>query len=286
MLYKIVFALLKTLSRLPFWCLHRIADILFFILYYLIGYRKKVIMNNLNIIFPEKDSKELKKIAKKFVWNFADFLVESLKTLSITEKQLQQRYVFKNPDLIQKEIDAGKNSMILAGHFINWEWMFYFSRVTKILTWTAYTPLSNPIFDKLMVLNRERFDFKVVPSKIAAKTFGEFNSEGRQFVNCLMSDQSPQSKYKNRAIFLGKDVPFYIGPEAYAKKYNLSLFYAKIIKQGRSRYTIDFIPITLNPKNTDSNWITSEYIRLLEEDIQQQPSNYLLSHRRFKHARD
>lgn len=284
MTYKIVFAFLKLLSRTPFWCLHRISDFFYILLYYVIGYRKKVILNNLIIAFPEHSLRENKRIAKKFVRHFADFLIESLKTLSISEKELQDRYIYTNQHIVQKYIDDGRSIMVVTGHTANWEWMFYYGRVSGILSWTAYSPLSNLIFDKLMVINRERYGFKVVPSKRAANSFIQMKKEGTQFVNFLMSDQSPPANYKYRTSFLGQDVPFYIGPEVYAKKYDLPVFYASIRKTSRSKYTVTFIPITSDPQKTEQSWITSEYIRLMEEDIHRAPEHYLWSHRRFKHA--
>ncbi|MDA3906463.1 MAG: lysophospholipid acyltransferase family protein [Bacteroidales bacterium] len=285
MVYKVVFIFLKLLSRLPFWCLHRISDVLYLLLYYIIRYRRKVIFSNLAIVFPDHSILENAIIAKKFVRHFSDFLVESLKTLSISEKELKERYIYLNHELIQKQIENGKSIMLVTGHNGNWEWLFYYGQVTNVLSWAAYTPLSNPVFDKLMVINRERYGFKVVPSKKAANKFAQLNSEKMQFVNCLMSDQSPSANYKYRATFLGKDVPFFIGPEAYSKKYDLPVFYGSIRKVARSKYAAEFIPISMNPKEEDEGWITSEYIRLLELDIHREPENYLWSHRRFKHAK-
>jgi len=269
---------------LPFWCLHRISDLLYLFLYYLIRYRKNVILNNLNIAFPHHSSKDNKKIARKFVRHFADFLVESLKTLTISEKELQKRYVYINQNIVQNEIDKGKSVMMVAGHYANWEWLFYYAKVTGVVTWAAYKPLSNPIFDRLMVVNRERYGFKVIPSEKSANTLARFNKENTQNVNCLMADQTPRANYKYRANFLGQDVPFFIGPEAYAKKYELPVFYGSIKKVGRSKYTVEVIPITLHPQKTEQGWIIDEYIRLIEEDIKAAPEYYLWSHRRFKHV--
>jgi len=284
MVYKFVFAFLKWISKLPFWCLHRISDFFFLLLYYVIRYRKEVILNNLIIAFPENSLKENKKIARKFVRHFADFLIESLKTLSITEKELQERYHYINQHLVQEQLDAGKSLMMVSGHTANWEWIFYYAKVTGVLSCTGYTPLSNPTFNRLMVTNRERYGFKVFPSKKAPRVIAKFIQEGTQFVNCLLSDQSPSANYKHRAMFLGQDVPFFIGPETFAKKYNLPVFYGRIKKTDRSKYTAELILITDRPQETEQGWITAEYIRLMEEDIRETPEYYLWSHRRFKHA--
>ncbi len=283
--YALFFKSLKLVSRLPFWCLHRISDFLYFVLYYLVRYRKNVIATNIRTAFPNNTAKENKKIAKKFVRHFGDFLMETLKTLSISEKQLQKRYKYHKLDLIQDQLNSGKNVMVLAAHMANWEWIFYASQLLKGNFWTAYSPLKNAVFDKLMVNNRERYGFKVVPSKKVAQTFVELERNKKQYINCLMSDQSPLAHYKYRAVFLGQDVPFFIGPEVYSTKYNLSVFYLSIKKVARSKYEAELIPITINPQKTEKGWITSEYIRLMEQDIKNNPEYYLWSHRRFKHAK-
>jgi KDO2-lipid IV(A) lauroyltransferase len=284
MIYKFVFAFFRSLSRLPFWVLHRISDFFFVLLYYVIRYRRKVVLRNLAIAFPNNSLSQNKKIARKFMRHFADFLIESLKTLSISENELKKRYIYLNPEVAQKEIEAGKSLMMVAGHLANWEWLFYYNKITGVHTWAAYSPLTNPIFDKLMVANRERYGFKVVPSKKASSALARLNEEGTQFVNCLMADQSPRANYKYRAKFLGIDVPFFIGPEAYAMKYNLPVFYGRVKKIARSKYTVEIIPIALKPLEKEKGWIMQEYIRLLEEDIFNAPENYLWSHKRFKHA--
>jgi len=284
MIYKFVFAFLRLLSRLPFWFLHGLADVFFILLYYVIGYRRKVIMANLAIVFPENTYGQNKKIARKFTHHFADFLIESLKTLTISEKVLKKRYKYKNHHLVTEQLSKGKSAVMVAGHYGNWEWIFYYAQLTGVYTWAAYTPLSNRIFDRLMVNNRQRYGFTVVPSKKASAVYKNLVGESKTFVNCLLADQSPQAKYKYRTQFLGQEVPFYIGAEAYAKKYDLAVFYGRIKKIARSKYVAEIVPITLNAPETPDGWITSEYIRLLEKDIRKEPAYYLWSHRRFKHA--
>jgi len=261
-----------------------ISDVFYYLLFYVIKYRKKVIIENIKIAFPENTIRENHDVARKFVKHFADFLIESLKTLSIKEEVLRKRYVFLNPEIVQDFVKQERSPLVLASHYGNWEWMFYYPQITKVETWAAYTPLSNPIFDRLMVMNRERYGLKVVPSKQAAANYVRLKNEGVTYVNCMASDQSPAAHYKNRAEFLGKNVPFFAGPEAYAKKFNLPVFYSRIRKVARSKYTLEHILITDDPSNTEPNWITSEYIRLMEEDIKRAPEFYLWSHRRFKHA--
>jgi len=286
MLFKIVFAFLKLIARIPFWCLHLISDILYLVLYYGIQYRKKVILSNLAIAFPENSLTDNKKTAKKFMRHFADFLSESLKGISITDKELHKRYKYLNAALIKDEIAKDKSIILLIGHYGNWEWLVAnLGRVFGILGWAAYKPLSNPLFDKLMVANREQFGFKVIPSGKSAAALKQFCEKGTQFINLLAADQSPPVNYKYRTKFLGQNVPFFIGPEVYAKRYDLSVFYGRILKKSRSNYTVEFIPITMNAAQTDDTWITSQYIKSLEEDIKNTPDYYLWSHRRFKHAK-
>ena len=53
-MYYIVYGFLYLLSLLPFWVLHGISNLVYFFLYRVFGYRKKVVMANLLLAFPEK----------------------------------------------------------------------------------------------------------------------------------------------------------------------------------------------------------------------------------------
>ena len=49
--------------KLPFWILYGLADIAYVVIYYVVGYRKKVVKENLRNSFPEKTDKEIAKFS-------------------------------------------------------------------------------------------------------------------------------------------------------------------------------------------------------------------------------
>jgi KDO2-lipid IV(A) lauroyltransferase len=52
-------------------------------------------LQNLEIAFPEKSEKERRTIARRFYRNFTDTIVESIKVLSMSEKELDRRFLPK-----------------------------------------------------------------------------------------------------------------------------------------------------------------------------------------------
>ncbi len=284
MTYKIVFAFIKLLSRMPFWCLYIISDIFYLLLYYVVKYRRKVILSNLAITFPSNTLIENKIIARKFTRHFADVLLETFKLTSLSPEKAKKIFHYSNPELIEEELKKQKNIMILPGHMGNWESIFAFALYTEVKNFAAYAPLSNSFFNRMMKSNRERFGCKAVSAALISDEIKTNVEQKIQFINFLVADQSPPSNYSFRSRFFGQDVPFFFGPEAYAIKYNQSVFFAHTRKTKRSRYIINFIPITSESQKNSPQWITNEYIRLLEVAISENPEHYLWSHRRFKHA--
>jgi len=285
---KIIYIVLKTLSYLPFWILYGVSDVLFILVYYVIGYRKKVVMDNLNIAFPEKTPKEKKKISRKFFRNFTDFIVESIKTFSMSKKSFEKRYYFDNiKEINELVIKSNRGAAINAAHQFNWEWMIYVgAKLPKSTqTFISYTPLSNKLLDSLIRKNRERFGLKLASASRFMRTL-ENTDKSILPISGLISDQSPKSNYKFRADFFGVNVPVYTGPENIAKKFNQSYWFLNVKKVKRGHYLVHFELIDMDVSNYEDGELTKIGLRKTEELIRQQPENYLWTHRRWKHRKD
>ena len=285
---KIIYIVLKTLSYLPFWILYGVSDVLFILVYYVIGYRKKVVMDNLNIAFPGKTPKEKKKISRKFFRNFTDFIVESIKTFSMSKKSFEKRYYFDNiKEINELVIKSNRGAAINAAHQFNWEWMIYVgAKLPKSTqTFISYTPLSNKLLDSLIRKNRERFGLKLASASRFMRTL-ENTDKSILPISGLISDQSPKSNYKFRADFFGVNVPVYTGPENIAKKFNQSYWFLNVKKVKRGHYLVHFELIDMDVSNYEDGELTKIGLRKTEELIRQQPENYLWTHRRWKHRKD
>ncbi len=282
---KIIFIILKTLSYLPFWVLYGISDVLFVLNYYIIGYRKKLVMDNLNIAFPEKSLDEKKKISRVFFRNFTDFIVESIKTFSMSKESFEKRYRFENIEEIKEYlIKDNRGAVISAAHQFNWEWMIYVgSRLSgNLKAFISYTPLSNKVLDSLIRKNRERFGLTLTSASQFINTLGKAD-ENILPVSGLISDQSPKANYKFRAEFFGVEVPVYTGPENIARKLNQSFWFLNVKKAKRGHYLVYFELIAPDVSTYKEGELTKISLRKTEELIRAQPENYLWTHRRWKH---
>ncbi|NOR87400.1 MAG: lipid A biosynthesis acyltransferase [Bacteroidales bacterium] len=287
---QLIYYFLKLISYLPFWVLYAIADLLFFLNFYLIGYRKKLVMDNLNIAFPEKTKKEKEKISQKFFRQFSDFIVESIKNFSMKEEEYQKRYQFENLEEIRDHIlKTNKGAVITASHQFNWEWMIYVAVPIpeNIQAFISYTPLSNKMLDKLIRKNRERFGLKLASARSFIKTLEHnYKNTNKLTVSGLISDQSPRANYKFRTDFFGVNVPVYTGPESIAKKLDQSFWFLWVEKPKRGHYKVRFDYITDDTNQYETGELTKIFIQKTEELIRFQPENYLWSHRRWKHRRE
>lgn len=282
--FYLTYPIIWLISRLPMRILYVISDFFYVILYYIIGYRKDVILKNIEYAIPEKSEKERQNTAKKFYRHFTDILVESIKAFSISEKQILKRYTYKNPELVNKYAKEGKSIALVSAHLANWEWSISIPLVLDINVFGAYNKLRNETFEKALKESRQKFGvsgdttanfMKLIKSNFDNKIQGAY---------ILLSDQSPHvEKTFYWAEFFGVKVPIHTGAEMLAKKYDLVVINYKSKKIKRGYYETEFELITDNPKLYKDYEITDKYLRVTEKNIKAQPECYLWSHKRFKH---
>ncbi len=262
-----------------------IANALYVLAYYIVGYRKKVVQSNLSAAFPNKSKQDLKIIEKRFFHYFCDFIVESIKSLSLTAKQAEKRCTFENLEEVQNTLKSGKSVMILCGHYNNWE--FYsvgLATQLKFPSTAVYQPLKNKFFDKILLKTRQRFGMKMISVHDLPRYFAEKKAEVRATV--IVNDQSPTNMKSVRwNQFLGQDTAWFSGAEKLAQKHDHVVYFGCINKLKRGYYSVNFKLITDDAKNTPEGYITDQHAKHLEERIIEQPEYWLWSHRRWKHKR-
>ncbi|MFK8044282.1 MAG: lysophospholipid acyltransferase family protein [Crocinitomicaceae bacterium] len=282
----VYFIVIKPLSFLPLSVLFFFSSITFFLTYYVVRYRRKVVRQNLVNSFPNKSQKEIIGIEKGFYKHFTDFIFESIKSVSISEKEVLKRTGIKNPELLEKFFKQGKNVLILCGHYNNWE--FYALSLPKKLqhqSYSLYQPLKNTFFDKIILDSRKRNGMKLIETRHVVKFFQ--NSNGKPKMMVVVNDQSPtNSKKAYWNTFLNQETGWNIGPEKLAKKYNYVVLFGHSESVKRGYYEVEFEVITEQPENTNNNYITNKYASLLEDIITAHPESWLWSHKRWKHKRE
>jgi len=282
--YYLFLATAWFISLLPFKLLHIFSDVLYLIAYYVIGYRKKVVINNLKNAFPKKSDKEIELTAKEFYGNFCDIIVETLKTLTITEKQLRARVKYINIEMLDELHHQNKSVIAVQGHYCNWEWTVMMGpELTNYKHYAIYQPLSNKFFDRLIFNLRSKFGTAMIPMKFAYKTM--LKNKNKPGFYQFGADQTPPKNSEFWTSFLNQDTPVFLGIEKIAKAVDIPVVFINVQRTKRGYYEVEFIKLFDNSKETDQYEITEKHVRTLEEIIRARPGNWLWSHRRWKHDR-
>ena len=282
-MYYIIYGFLYLISLLPLRVLYFISDGLYVLIYYVFGYRKKVVFKNLNIAFPEKSEKEKIRIAKNFYHKFIDSLLEMLKLLSASDAFFRKRFVGNWDELIQ-HYAAGRAVQLHMGHNFNWEWGNIGTALnTKFQVLGVYMPIGNKHFDRLFLKMRMRNGTRMLSAHRMSREFLPFKD--MQYCLGLVADQSPGGKLQTAKWypFFNHLTAFTVGPAKNAIAHNTVVILGFINRVKRGHYQIVYETLTTEPKKYSVDTLTYHYVQYLENVIRQYPDMWLWSHNRFKH---
>ena len=270
------------ISNLNNFFLYLFSDFLYLIIGRLLKYRKPLISKNLKNSFPEKSENEINSIRRYFYKHFSDLIVESLKGFTISEKGINKKIKLKNPELINEMAQRKQNIVLIGGHYNNWEMSAQKMPLEcEHELFAIYKPLSNKFFDKKMKDSREKFGLRMISMKETKNYFHSDNKKPRAII--FGSDQSPSNTKNAHWIkFLHQESGFLFGAEKYAKEFNWPVFFVSIQKIKRGTYEVSFQLITDQPKNEPKGKIITDFVNLLEADINQNPPYWLWTHNRWK----
>ena len=289
LLYYIVFAVWYVFSLLPLRILYVLSDLLFWLLYAVVGYRKAVIRKNLKESFPEKSEEELRKVERGFYRFFCDYLVETIKMMTISKENIRRRLTFKGTELVDEIVESGQSCAVYLGHLGNWEW------VTSLPLWVTpkaqcgqiYHPLENKEFDRLFLYSRQRLGAKCIAMQDTLREILNYRKENQPVVIGYISDQVPfWTNIHHWVDFLHHDTPVLTGTERIARKVNHAVFFLDVHRVRRGYYEAEFKLITREPQKMGEFEITDIYFKLLEESIRRAPEFWLWSHNRWKRTRE
>jgi len=284
LVYILVYPLLWIISILPFKLLYAFSDVLYILIYRIIGYRKKTVRENLQLVFPEKSKKEINAITKKFYHHLCDMIVEAIKSLTITEAEMKKRMVFKNIEEIHKMEHLNKSIVLMCAHYGSWEWIFIIQKYMNHKGYIIYKRLANVYFDRLVKRIRAKYNSHLITTKETVPAITKAKQEGELTINGFASDQSPKpQKAFYWSEFMGIKVPVYTGAEMLAKKLDMAVMFFGVERLKRGFYETTFKTITLTPNEFKDYEITDIFLRFVEEQINKAPEYYLWTHKRWKH---
>ncbi|MDG3582075.1 lysophospholipid acyltransferase family protein [Galbibacter pacificus] len=284
LIYLLTYPILWCISILPFPIFYKVSDGVFMLLYYVIGYRKKLVLKNLELCFPEKSEAELLVIRKKFYQHMCDLFLEMIKSLTMSRKEMDKRAVFHNLELLDKYAEENKSVALLCGHYANYEWVLSLGNHIKHNGYGIYSPLTNKYFDRLIKKTRKRNGGELVSRYNTAKFILKHQRENHLSLYGFVNDQSPQVQHtKYWREFFGVKVPVFTAAETLAKKFDMAVVFFCVKKVKRGYYETTIVNITDSSKDFPDYEITDIYWEYLEKEISNQPEYYLWTHNRFKH---
>jgi KDO2-lipid IV(A) lauroyltransferase len=276
--------ILRNIAKLPFPFLYALSSFTAFVLQYIVRYRAKVIHENLQNSFPEKSAAEIKQITKAFYLNLTDVSFESLKLVDITKEEVQKRVTITNIDVPISILDSGQSHVCLTSHLCNWEWLLQICTIESSYSIDAvYKPLENKIMDRFIYNLRARFGAHPVAMKDTLRELIKHRKTVRSFA--MVADQTPpHSEIQHWAMFLNQYTPFYVGGDKIGAAMQMPVLFASMKRMKRGYYEVTFEVLKNLPIAKEGHEVTQLFIERLEACIKEQPSNWLWSHRRWKHA--
>ncbi|SDD92421.1 lysophospholipid acyltransferase family protein [Riemerella columbipharyngis] len=283
-LNKILFFLLLSFSKAPLRVLYVFSDIIFVLLYYVSGYRKKVVMKNLKNSFPNKTKQELKSIQKAFYKNFSDYIVETLKSFTISDTELKIRVQHLNQHLFSEAKAEGKNVIMLAGHIFNWEWINALATVLpQSKCFPIYRKIQNSSWEEKIKSMRSRFGNTPIEAHQVVRHMVKTPNDG-DAAYMFIADQSPYVLDIHYGLnFLNQKTPAFIGYDRLSTKMDLVFIFCEMKKVKRGHYQVTYQRIYPDNDYFEQYEVVKKFHRLLENTIRKAPSNWLWSHRRWKY---
>ncbi len=285
-MYILIYGILYPLSLLPLFVMYGIGDFLYLLVYHLFGYRKKVVRRNLRNSFPDWNDKTLRHTEKLYYHHLCQLLVEGVKMLSMSRKNVMRRYRCTNPEILQPYFEREQSVILMSAHYNDWEWM--------VLSLDMQLPHhgigvgkanTNKSFEHIINRFRTRYGTEVVFADHVRERMKNYHEQGRVCAYMMLSDQTPASA--NRAYllphFLHQPTDMIYGSEYFAKKYGFPVLYynVKRIRRGYYEWTIE--KITDHPETEPYGFIIETYAAKLQRDIEAGPASWLWSHKRWKH---
>jgi len=284
LVFIVVYPWLWVISRLPFFIIYRISDVLFCLIYYIVRYRRKVVQENLRLVFPSKDVKALKRIEKDFYRHMCDMFLEMIKTMGISKAEMLKRFRCENIELLQQYEANGQSTIVMFPHYASWEWSLSINAQLKGPGYGIYQKIQNSYFDKLIRDIRSKFGTTLLQTDASTRFIARKTREGEVFTLGIISDQSPlHFKAKHWTEFMGITVPVHVGGEVLSKTFNLVPLYLKVKKVKRGYYSARVKCLTATPKDIPDYNITDLFLKETEASIKEAPEFYFWTHKRWKH---
>lgn len=285
LIYILIYPFLWLVSIMPFPILYFLSDLLYILIYNIFGYRKKVVRENLALALPHLSDKDRMIIEKKSYHHFCDMFLEMIKTMTISESEIDKRYAFINFEVYTALEKKEKSIALMCAHYASYEWAVSLNRHITFIGYGIYKKINNPYFDKLVHRIRSRFKAVLITTRDTAATIEKNAANHTLGLYGFASDQSPQlhASYHWKD-FLGVNVPVHTGAEMLSKKFDMNVIFMRTKKVKRGFYEASFEVLSEDASSVPDYEITDRFLELVEQQIYEAPEFYLWTHNRWKHS--
>jgi KDO2-lipid IV(A) lauroyltransferase len=286
LIYLLVYPILWLISILPFPILYLFSDFVYFLIYRVIGYRKKTVRENIALALPHLSEQERLIIEKKSYHHLCDMFLEMIKTMSISEKEINKRFSYTNLDVYLDLEKKGKSIALMCAHYASYEWVLSMNNHITFKGYGIYKKIANPYFDKLVKNIRAKFKAYLITTKETKSTIEENAKNGVLGIFGFASDQTPRrSNNMYWDNFMGIETPIHVGAEMLAKKYDMNVIFLKVKKVKRGYYEASFEVHSDDVKSIPDYKLSENFMRKVEQQIYEAPEFYLWTHKRWKHKK-
>lgn len=272
---------------MPFWLLYRLSDALAFLLWRVVGYRRRVVWENLQRAFPEKTPEQLTALAREVYRNLTDVMLETLKSYTLPVAEIQRRSRPVNPEVVNRHLDAGKSVILCGGHYANWEYTgVSMPPLFRGATITVYKPIANRYTNAFVNHSRGRVGMLMVRMEETFSAMRLRKAQNAPAVFILLADQSPSNRKGAHWVrFLGQETASLPGVDVLARRMHFPVVFFHVKRQRRGYYEVYFSDLNDAPELTKEGEITQAFAKTLETIIRHKPEDWLWTHRRWKMRR-
>jgi KDO2-lipid IV(A) lauroyltransferase len=286
LVYLLLYPILWIISILPFRLLYLFSDAVYGLVYYILSYRKKTVRNNLAKALPHLSEAERRVIEKKFFHHMCDMFLEMIKTMSISQQEMEKRFQFTNLDVYLDLEKKQKSIAVMIAHYATYEWVISMNYKISFKGYAIYKKIANPHFDKLVKNIRSKFKAFLITTKETNTTIESNAKAGILGIYGFASDQTPRwSESLYWSTFMGIETPIHIGAEVLAKKYDMNMIYLKVKKVKRGYYEATFEVLSDDVRSVPDYKLSELFMQKVEQQILEAPEFYLWTHKRWKHKR-
>lgn len=281
---KVLFQIVLLISRLPLKIQYVFSDIIFVSIYHIVGYRKNIVRENIRNSFPEKSDAEVNEIRRKFFRNFSDYLVETVRSFTISSHELRVRVQHINQQVFHDAKNEGKNVILLAGHVFNWEWFNALSRIIpQEKCFPVYRKVNSNFWEEKIKSIRNSYGNHALEAKEVVRHIYRNPKDGNS-IYMFVADQTPHfSEVTYGLKFLNQKTPAFIGYDRLATKMDLIFVYCEMKKVKRGYYQVNYYRIYPDDERFSEFEVVKKFHKRLENTIHKDPANYLWSHRKWKY---